>query len=145
MLFLDLLAISLGNSISLQRVPSADEWRLLFQTVQNQAVVGVCFVGVQLLKSQGYIIPEDVYFEWLAVAVQIKERNEHMNQWTTQLCRSIEKDGYRCCALKGQSLARLYGQTGSIANADNENELNYDLLIHSKKKQGSPLIIFLKH
>lgn len=124
MIFLELIANSLGNSNRMRRVPSADEWKMLFQTAQNQAIAGVCFVGVQKLKTLGYSIPDDVYFEWLAVAAQIQERNELMNKWTIQLCRRIEKDGYNCCVLKGQSFTRLYRQSDSASNKEVENKLS---------------------
>lgn len=113
-LFIQLLQVTLGYRQALHRFPTAEEWRQLFQNAKDQTVVGVCFMGVKRMKDQGAYIPNDVYFEWLSIATMIQQRNEQMNHWTGVLCRKIEKDGFFCCVLKGQALARLYDDNLSL-------------------------------
>lgn len=50
-IFIDLLQVAIGRRHTLFRVPSADEWMMLYKTAQKQAVAGVCFCGVQRLPK----------------------------------------------------------------------------------------------
>jgi hypothetical protein len=101
-LFLDLISISLHQGRTLEYVPSVDEWEKLFRSAQEQAVAGVCFVGIQRLKRQGICPPNDVYMHWLSLAAMIQQRNRQMNHWTARLCQYILEDGFETCVLKGQ-------------------------------------------
>ena len=47
MLFFELLQISVGTRQGLSFTPSAEEWREAFDNAKRQALVGVCFRGVQ--------------------------------------------------------------------------------------------------
>lgn len=75
---------------------------------KEQAVVGVCFAGVQRLKKQGICPPMPLYMQWLGATSWIQLRNEEMNRWSLEICEKIEADGYSCCVLKGQAVAGLY-------------------------------------
>lgn len=114
-IFLELLAVSIGRREGLSAVPVEEEWAQLYRMAREQAVAGVCFAGVQRLKVvHGICPPMPLYMQWLAVASQIQMRNEEMNQWSAEICRMIEADGYECCILKGQAVAGLYaGRKGS--------------------------------
>ncbi len=117
-LFVDLIQIAIGCRKSLQRIPTDDEWRQLLQMSQEQAVVGVCLAGVGRLKLLGISPPDDVSLDWSWQTVKIQDRNVQMNQWSRFLCRRIEEDGFKCCVLKGQSLARLYDYKEVVRNTD---------------------------
>ena len=43
--------MAIGRGDSLSRVPSADEWSALYGLAQKQALVGVCFYGMQRLPE----------------------------------------------------------------------------------------------
>lgn len=125
-MLVDLLKISIEGQAHKGFCLTESDWQQLFQIAQEQAVAGVCFVGVQRLKVLGYNIPEDVYFEWLGLAAQIHEQNERMNRWTAELYETIVNDGMECCVLKGQALARLYRHVESAereAVSESDNEL----------------------
>ena len=125
-LFLALISISLHQERKLGFVPSADEWLKLIRFAMEQAVAGVCFVGIQRLKEQGICPPNDVYMQWLSLAAMIQQRNRQMNHLTAKLCQQILDDGFESCVLKGQSLAMLYGQR---ENEETEGKINdLDLL-----------------
>lgn len=106
----ELIAVSLGVRQTLGHVPDESEWQRLFQTAEQQAVAGVCFVGVQRLREQGVGPSRELYKKWLTAAARIRQLNGQMNRWTSELCRNIEAAGISCCVLKGQSLGRWYGE-----------------------------------
>ena len=108
-LFFQLIQVAIGRRDSLSRVPSAKEWCALYGLSVMQAVSGVCFCGVQRLpKEQKACLHESLRMQWLALATQIKQRNEVMNRRCVELQRMLEKEGMKGCILKGQSIVELY-------------------------------------
>ena len=101
-LFFQLIQVAIGRRDSLSRVPSAKEWCALYGLSVMQAVSGVCFCGVQRLpKEQKACLHESLRMQWLALATQIKQRNEVMNRRCVELQRMLEKEGMKGCILKG--------------------------------------------
>lgn len=92
-----------GNRKSLTRMPSEGGWGELYAMATRQALTGVCFVGVQRLKSFGTVdIPEMLYLKWLGMAAKIQQRNKLVNAACGELVRQYTHDGLACCILKGQ-------------------------------------------
>ena len=101
-LFFQLIQVAIGRRDSLSRVPSAKEWCALYGLSVMQAVSGVCFCGVQRLpKEQKACLHESLRMQWLALATQIKQRNEVMNSATQKALELFRKDGFYCTVLKG--------------------------------------------
>ena len=102
-----------------QRIPSISEWDALFLFMQQQALLGVGFRGLERMKQAGVDVPKDVVLRWYAMSEQVKRRNEEMNKRCVELTEMLKKDGFESCILKGQGNARLYPdpfsrQTGDI-------------------------------
>lgn len=135
-LFFELIQVSIGRCDSLSRIPSANEWSILYRLAVKQAVAGVCFYGVQqLAKEQREELPKELMLQWLAVAEGIKLRNVLMNRSCVEMQRLLSADGFRNCILKGQGVALLYNdylrslrQSGDIdvwVDSDMEHVLDY--------------------
>lgn len=120
-LFLSLIRVSIGNSDSLSRIPSAEEWTELYAMAAKQAVIGICFAGVNYLyhsegsdatdwnKTHGSEnLPEELYFEWAGHAMSIQSRNEDMDKLCGTVCRTFNRDGMPSLILKGQGVAKVY-------------------------------------
>lgn len=108
-LFFELIQVAFCHRDSLSRVPSAAEWSMLYGMAVKQAVVGVCFCGVQRLpKEQLVEMPVQLKMKWFALAESVKQRNELMNRRCVELQQMLEKEGMESCILKGQGVARLY-------------------------------------
>lgn len=59
--FFELIQVAIGHRESLTSVPSANDWRALYNFSVKQAVAGVCFYGVQQLpKEQKDGLPESL-------------------------------------------------------------------------------------
>lgn len=108
-LFFELIQVSIGRRASLSRVPSANDWSVLYGLSVKQAVVGVAFLGVQRLpKEQTVCLPASQKMQWLALTTQIQTRNELVNRRCLNLQQLLAENGLRGCILKGQGVAALY-------------------------------------
>lgn len=117
-LFFELIRLSIGTSSTLSHRPSADEWAILYKMAVKQSLVGVCFSGVRKYMAQHCsgeaIIPSNIYYQWLGIAVHIQKRNEWLNKCCVEFEHKLSQDGFRSCVLKGQGLAALYGNLSNL-------------------------------
>lgn len=107
-LFFELIRVSIDRQERLSHTPSEMEWRQLYTLADKQALIGICFRGVQRLRKLGYDIPTDLYMKWLGMAAKIQQRNELMNRKCVEVQRMLVKEGLKSCILKGQGVALYY-------------------------------------
>ena len=108
-LFLELIQVTIGRRNSLSRVPSSEEWSMLYNISVKQAVAGVCFCGLQRLPAnQLSALPKRLMMQWFALAEGIRQRNVLMNNRCVELLQMMNNEGLRCAILKGQGVAALY-------------------------------------
>lgn len=69
-LFFELIRVSIGRQTHLSRTSSVDEWWGLYATAEKQALLGICFLGLRHLERQCQQPPLELYYQWLAVAIQ---------------------------------------------------------------------------
>lgn len=112
LLFFELLQIAVGTRHDLSFIPSVMEWGEAFDTAKKQAVVGVCFKGVQCAikydNSKVVNLSPKTRIQWLAITAKIQSRNEMMNRRCAELYDLIKSTGYKSCVLKGQAVAIYY-------------------------------------
>lgn len=122
-LFFELIQVAIGRRGALSRVPSSAEWNALYALSVKQAVVGVCFYGVQRLPMEQVVsLPMSVKMEWLGRTVQIQQQNELLNKRTREVSSLFSEGGFRSCVLKGQGVARLYDFNDNLNLNDNVND-----------------------
>ena len=108
-LFFELIQVTIGRRNSLSRVPSSEEWSMLYNISVKQAVAGVCFCGLQRLPAnQVSELPKRLMMQWFALGEGIRKRNVQMNNRCVELLRMMNNEGLRCAILKGQGVAALY-------------------------------------
>ena len=122
-LFFELIRVSIDRQERLSHIPSEMEWRQLYAFVEKQALIGVCFAGIQQLRKLGYDIPTDLYMKWLGVAAKIQQSNELMNRRCVEAQGMLAKEGLKSSILKGQGVARLY-------------DLNFDVNLNLLRQSG---------
>jgi len=106
-LFFELIQIALGTRDVLSRVPSADEWKQIYNEAQRQAVTGVAVEGLDKLPLEQR--PNQMMvLEWIGMAEMIRQRNLVLNKRSTEIQQTFTKAGFRSCILKGQGNARMY-------------------------------------
>ena len=114
--FIELIKASLGNQHQLSNTPSEVEWEAIFEMAAKQSLVGICFVGLQMLgadSDDGFEkigISEELYLDWMGITAQISMKNETVNQQCATLQKRLAAHGLRSSILKGQAVAALYGE-----------------------------------
>ena len=106
-LFVELLQVSLGTREELSRVPSAVEWQGIFDEAQRQAVAGILACGIERLPKEQQP-PQTILLQWIGLTLQIEQRNALTTKVCGEVAGQMEKDGLRCCVLKGQANHRYY-------------------------------------
>ena len=125
-LFFELIRVAIGTQERLSRTPSAKEWKRLFKMAERQRLLGICFYGVKKIasplpspegKGESFYdgenrvgIPEELYDYWLGTAALIQQQNQRMNKYTEETVKLFRENGFPCCVMKGQSVARLYNE-----------------------------------
>ena len=93
---------------------------------ERQRLLGICFYGVKKIasplpspegKGESFYdgenrvgIPEELYDYWLGTAALIQQQNQRMNKYTEETVKLFRENGFPCCVMKGQSVARLYNE-----------------------------------
>lgn len=121
-----------------QCVPAIKSWDALFLFMQQQALVGIGFSGLERLKAAEVEVPRDIVLQWYAMSEQIRQRNVEMNKKCVELTEMLRKDGFHSCILKGQGNALLYdvrcerGEGRSMSFLRQPGDI--DLLVDGDKK-----------
>ena len=111
----DFLKYCLGAKGDMSKVVAEMDWRLLYEFASKQAMLGVCFDGIERLGKEypevlrQNPIGRDVLMAWMAKAQQIRRLNMNVNGVAAKLYLMLKEDGLRCCILKGQGNALMYG------------------------------------
>ena len=65
-------------------IPSESDWKSIYSHAKKQAIIGVCFVGIQKLyaNSPGQVcnLPDDLKHHWMILAFKIQNQNIILNQ-----------------------------------------------------------------
>ena len=106
--YLDFLRYCLSPNSTLPYNPECIEWKGLMGWAEQQAIVGICFGGIEKLKKSDINIPFSILMEWIGYANKIEQQNHIVNKRCVELVKEFENAGFRCCLLKGQGNALLY-------------------------------------
>lgn len=124
-IFFQLLQVAIGSQKSISFIPTRDDWYRLYELALKQALLGITFYGIQKLRKENPILVESLSqklrMQWLAMAVNIQQRNNLLNKRCTDLYSTFKEAGFRTCILKGQGVATLYNKP---FNKNEENKLS---------------------
>lgn len=102
-IFFSLVRIAMKRQNALAYIPSKAEWYEVFQVAKMQAMLGVCFYGIQLLpESESINIKNDrLFLKWVGLVAQIQQRNHMLNERCQSIIGKLKSEGFKCCILKG--------------------------------------------
>lgn len=106
-LFFELIQVSVGVRDSLQTSPSDEQWRAIYETSKQQAVMGVCFIGVQHLPKD-QLPPGKIIRQWAVKADKVVGRNYSSSAGSKMVCDRLQRDGFNSILLKGQGNRSYY-------------------------------------
>lgn len=113
-IFYRLVRVSIGKDTNFPFVLSSQEWKSIYVIAKNQALLGICFAGIErLYKEQPDLLvnlPKDLKMRWYASASNIRHRNRILNGQCVALQKDLNTEGLRSCILKGQGVACYYGK-----------------------------------
>lgn len=112
-IYLEMVRYALNPEVGMPKGMEHVDWEDLFQFADEQAIMGVMFEGVKrILEGQGAGEREqevmDVVMEWAIVAHQIEEQNKRVNEAAMKVTRTLKRNGYESCILKGQGNGLYY-------------------------------------
>ena len=107
-LFFELIQLALGNRISLSKKLSEEEWFVLFDIAQIQAVTGIIIHALDKLNQQGQKPPLTLLLEWFGISEQIKNYNLLLNTKCVEIQQLLSDRNIRSSILKGQGVATYY-------------------------------------
>ena len=129
------LMYSLGDKVDMSMVVANMDWRQLYTFASKQAILGICFDGIERLGEEypeelkKNPIERDLLITWMAKAQQIRRQNVKVNGVAAKLYSKFREDGLRCCILKGQGNALMYLNTYS------RNPGDIDVWVNASREQ----------
>ena len=129
------LMYSLGDKVDMSMVVANMDWRQLYTFASKQAILGICFDGIERLGEEypeelkKNPIERDLLITWMAKAQQIRRQNVKVNGVAAKLYSKFREDGLRCCILKGQGNALMY------LNAYSRNPGDIDVWVNASREQ----------
>lgn len=118
------LKYCLGSKEDMSRVISGMDWQELYSFASKQALLGLCFEGIERLGKEypeelkQNPIGRELLMTWMGKAQQIRRQNMKVNAVASKLFSMLREDGLRCCILKGQGNALMYPNPYSRTSGD---------------------------
>ena len=129
------LRYCLGCKADLSIVVAKIDWRQLYTFASKQAILGICFDGIERLGEEypeelkQNPIERNLLMTWMGKAQQIRRQNMKVNVVASKLYSMLREDGLRCCILKGQGNALMY------PNAYSRNPGDIDVWVNASREQ----------
>ena len=129
------LRYCLGVKVDMNRVVAGMDWLELYSFASKQAILGLCFNGIERLGKEN---PEELRLNpierkllmaWMGKAQQIRRQNMKVNAVASKLFSILREDGLRCCILKGQGNALMY------PNAYSRNPGDIDVWVNASRER----------
>ena len=120
----DFLKYCLGGKDNMSNVVANIDWQQLYSFVSKQAILGLCFEGIERLGEEypeelkQNPIERNLLMAWMGAAQQICRQNMKVNEVAAKLYSKFREDGLRCCILKGQGNALMYSNAYSRTPGD---------------------------
>ena len=130
-----ILQYCLGYKRNISNVVACMDWQNLYSFASKQAILGLCFDGIERLGKEypeelkKYPIERALLMTWMGVSQQIRRQNMKVNVVASKLYSMFREDGLRCCILKGQGNALMY------PNAYSRNPGDIDVWVNASREQ----------
>ena len=118
--FFELIQVAVGTRSTLSCSPSAEQWQEVYETAKKQALIGICFAGVERLarstdsgqtkaeEGRGQLPPSKMIRQWAIKANKIRDINKVADEDCQKVLRFFKENGFETVILKGQSNYAYY-------------------------------------
>ena len=133
--FFAFMRYCLGYKRNISNVVAGMDWQKLYSFASKQAILGLCFDGIERLGKEyseelkRNPIERELLMTWMGKAQQIHRQNMKVNVVASKLYSMLRGDGLRCCILKGQGNALMY------PNAYSRNPGDIDVWVNASREQ----------
>ena len=134
-IFFTFLKYSLGGKMDMNKVIADIDWQQLYSFASKQALLGICFDGIEKLTKdyseelKKNPIERNLLMTWMGAAQQIRRQNMKVNVVASNLYSMLRGDELRCCILKGQGNALMY------PNVYSRNPGDIDVWVNASREQ----------
>lgn len=111
--FFELMQVALEHRERLSHSPTESEWRKAYNDAIRQSIGAICVYAIQKLPPEQRP-PEDVFWEWFGLVIQIQRQNELLDKQTAEVWKRLKEDGLGVAVLKGQGVGMEYGELASF-------------------------------
>lgn len=112
--FFAIILLAIGKITDIPFIPSSQDWVQIYTLAKEQALLGICFAGVQKIYEQNpealSNLPKSIKMQWFALATNIQNRNKIINNQCATLQKDLLTQGLNSCILKGHGVAYYYGK-----------------------------------
>ena len=121
--------------MDMNKVIADIDWQQLYSFASKQALLGICFDGIERLTKdyseelKKNPIERNLLMTWMGTAQQIRRQNMKVNVVASNLYSMLREDGLRCCILKGQGNALMY------PNVYSRNPGDIDVWVNASSEQ----------
>lgn len=120
-IFFDILRSGIGSVAPDIHKLSEKEWEEAYGLAGRHCLLGITFLGIgnhiaKLLETglaESEIIPHGIYHRWVSNVAVIARSNELISGQGGVLQSVFRERGFNTCILKGQGVARYYGEMSS--------------------------------
>ena len=122
--------------------PFVTNWSSVYDFCDKQKIGGVC----EPTRFDVHV-DDDTLLDWMALIRQLAKSNSLLNERVCQLFQLLEKDGFRCCLLKGQGNAEMYPNPNLRIPGDIDVWIDADekTIYEYVQKQFPDAVIHFKH
>ena len=107
-LYFDIIRYSIEPGYVISPDSIIIDWHDFYRFLQEQAMLGVVFDGINRLSEKGLNLPSEVFVKWLSSYWACVSLNRLLNKRTIEVVREYQNAGFLCCVLKGQGNALMY-------------------------------------
>ncbi len=132
---IELIRVAVGRQTQLSHQLTDVEWTELYAEVEKQALIGVCFAGIEAL-SNGQLPSMDLLMDWLGQAEYLRMQYDMQEEALVKVVQKLEAEGLEYRVLKGLGLARWYHADANPKLTPNLRSMgDFDIWINGSKLQ----------
>lgn len=103
--YFDFIKYAIGDVKDIPDCAKSIDWYDFLQFCNRHGIIGIVFDGIQKADLR---FNQNILFQWLSYAEQIKNQNQIANQRIEQIQHFFEEKNCRTCILKGQANGLMY-------------------------------------
>ena len=141
--FFQLIRYSLHPDAPVPDIHSEEEWRAIYDMASKQCIVGILGRGMERMPQEQKP-NQQLSLKWVGTTVYIQNHNLKAYHTIRKVKNHLEKDGWECCILKGQSNALIYPDGFYRSTGDIDVWVRRKGVAQSQEQRAAALIAYAR-